>query len=218
MPSAPSRPRRRAVGPDRYDLIAFDLGGVLFDIQVDRYLEQASRALGIAADVVAAATFQRGVWSAAEVGALDAAGFIDAVLRQLGRAGEPSAQQELAAAWCAIPELRSGVWPLLARLRVAAGAWSNTDPLHRQCILEASGLETCLATVTTSCGVGVEKPSCCFYQRALARAGVAAHRVAFVDDRGDNVAAARALGIDAFVATSLHGVETGLLARGLLRR
>ena len=58
--------------------------------------------------------------------------------------------------------------------------------------------------------MGCAKPEAVYFERALARAGVAAHDVVFVDDRADNVAAARAAGVAAFCVVGVDAARAAI--------
>jgi len=196
--------------------IAFDLGGVLFDIDVDRYFDGAARDFSVAREAVARATFDAGCWPLAERGYLDGPSFLGAVLVRLGQPAGAAEVDRLRRCWNAILTLRPGVPMLLARLARPAVAWSNTDPEHAATIAALLAPPCDWSRSTLSCAIRVEKPNPDFYQQALARLAATPAQVCYVDDRSDNVAAAVALGIDGFVASSLGGVHSGLAARGLL--
>jgi putative hydrolase of the HAD superfamily len=60
--------------------------------------------------------------------------------------------------------------------------------------------------------IGAAKPSRAAYETALQRMGSGPDRVVFVDDKHENVAAARALGMHAFVTDSVATTRAGLAA------
>jgi 2-haloacid dehalogenase len=64
---------------------------------------------------------------------------------------------------------------------------------------------------------GVIKPDSEYFERALERFKLRREEVLFIDDRADNVAAARALGMPAVVFTTPEALRDELVARGLLR-
>jgi FMN phosphatase YigB (HAD superfamily) len=203
-----ARPRCRAV--------AFDLGGVLYDVDVARGARQAARALGIEPQHLERAVFGAGLWQRLEVGAVDGDIFLREVLAQLGLPASRAHREGLLLAWCAIIQLRDGVGALLEAVRPACLVWSNTDPLHAGLVRSAPALATRIARWSVSFELGVEKPCALFFARALAQAALEPWQVVYVDDRSENVAQACALGVDAFVARSLAGVRAGLLSRRLL--
>ncbi|MCH0540181.1 HAD-IA family hydrolase [Streptomyces sp. MUM 203J] len=61
--------------------------------------------------------------------------------------------------------------------------------------LESMGLTDLADHVVSSARLGVAKPDAAIYETAAERAGAAAHRCLFVDDREENAAAAVALGM-----------------------
>lgn len=69
--------------------------------------------------------------------------------------------------------------------------------------------------VLASCHLGVRKPDEVFYTRLLAAVGAEAHEVLFVDDRAENVEAARTVGIDAHRFTDAGTLRGWLAGRGL---
>lgn len=64
------------------------------------------------------------------------------------------------------------------------------------------GLATEFDGFQWSAGLGVAKPDPATYLAALERIGVPAHRCLFTDDRAENVAGAKAVGMTAFVFTT----------------
>jgi HAD superfamily hydrolase (TIGR01509 family) len=58
--------------------------------------------------------------------------------------------------------------------------------------------------------IGATKPSRAAYETALRRMGAAPERVVFIDDKRENVEAARALGLHAFVTDSVARTRAGL--------
>jgi HAD superfamily hydrolase (TIGR01509 family) len=161
--------------------------------------------------------FGDGLWQRLEVGTLGGDAFLQTVLGRLGRACTAASTEDLRQAWCAILTLRSGVDALLAGIAAPCLVWSNTDPIHAARIQAEPVLADRMAHWSLSYQLGVEKPCAAFFQRALEQAALAPWQVVYVDDRSDNVAQARALGVDALVARSLPAVRAGLHARGLLR-
>ena len=72
-----------------------------------------------------------------------------------------------------------------------------------------------LDRVLASCHLGARKPDQAFYDRLLARLGLPAAEVAFVDDREVNVVAAREVGMAAHLVAG-EGVSAALGIRGHL--
>lgn len=70
--------------------------------------------------------------------------------------------------------------------------------------------------VLASCHLGVRKPDPAFYRAVLARVGLPAAEVAFVDDRSVNVEAAREVGMPALRFTSEPDLRAWLVERRVL--
>lgn len=96
---------------------------------------------------------------------------------------------------------------------------SNTNSLHWEGVLavlpELSGLVPLRAL---SFEIGAAKPDAAHFEAALALAGARAEDSVYADDRPELVAAARRLGIDAFVVSRPEDLEGELQRRGLLLR
>lgn len=70
--------------------------------------------------------------------------------------------------------------------------------------------------ILASYHLGVRKPDPAFYDRLLARLGLPAETVAFVDDREGNVEAARAVGLPAHRFEDAAGLRAWLRGHGVL--
>ena len=110
-----------------------------------------------------------------------------------------------------------GMEPLLERLHaagVAMHALSNYPEWYTR--LEARlGLSRYLSWQFVSCRTGVRKPAPNAYLGAAAACGVSPAECLFVDDRAENVDAARGVGMDAFVFRDAEQTLTELRVRGL---
>src|SRR5690242_14844914 len=72
------------------------------------------------------------------------------------------------------------------------------------------------ACLTWSCELLTAKPDPAIYRHTLDKLGVEAHEAIFVDDIPANIAAARALGIDAIQFTTVEQLRRDLETRGLI--
>ena len=70
-------------------------------------------------------------------------------------------------------------------------------------------------TFLASCWIGVRKPAAIFYERILAIAAARAEESIFVDDREENLVAARALGFHVVLFQSADQLRRELAAAGL---
>ncbi|OGQ13365.1 MAG: hypothetical protein A2138_12975 [Deltaproteobacteria bacterium RBG_16_71_12] len=186
------------------ETVAFDLGGVLVDVEH----AAAARALDVPLSEIERAFFSGGIHDAVTVGALDGQAFVAAAARALAR--DVAA---VADAWAAIVQVRADGRALVEECLAAGLAvvlWSNTDPIHLARMAQA------LPPVPldhVSFVLGAQKPDPEFFRRGLARLG---RSPVFVDDRADNVAAARALGIRAHVVRGPAEARAALAREGLL--
>jgi len=126
------------------------------------------------------------------------------LLARLGRAAPTSADLEQTAGLLfyyklytpfadVVPCLRA-----LSRHGLRLGVISDTFPLLRES-LAYHGLARYFSAFTAACRVGYLKPSPEIYRHALAAMGVAPERAVYVDDKADEAAGARRLGMRAYV-------------------
>jgi putative hydrolase of the HAD superfamily len=183
------------------DVVAFDLGGVLVDVQKGHLA-----ALGDAPTIDDA--FHGDAHDALSTGQLSGTAFAARA------AGVLAVELEVArAAWARVVSWLPGGRALLSSCaaRITTHVWSNTDPLHWSVLGPA--IDGVVARVATSFALGVAKPDRRFFARALA--GAAPERVLFVDDRLDNVEAARELGIRAVRCDGVDEARAILRAHGV---
>lgn len=191
---------------DRLVVVAFDLGGVLVD--VDR--EGLARALGRTPAKVAQAFFGEARHDQLTVGTLSGNAYVAAVAAELG-----TTEQAVAYAWAQVVTTRRGAAELVEKVSIEVAAWSNTDEFHYEAL--RSTLPDRLWTRSAlSQEVRAAKPDERFYGAALARLGCRPDEVLFLDDLPANVAGARACGVRAVQVTSLVEVAAVLSSHGLL--
>ena len=187
--------------------VLFDLGNVLVRLDLERGLERLRRLAPASApaSLEIAAAFFSPASLACNRGELSPEQFLDALASQLGLG--PDAHAALAAAWCDIftrwPEME---W--LAAATLAAGhrtfVLSNTDPLHYAWLSARLPILRQASGVFLSYEAGLIKPDPEFFRVALRRLGLEAARCVFLDDKPDNVEAARSVGIPAEVMGEGH--------------
>ena len=105
-----------------------------------------------------------------------------------------------------------GAIELLRSLRgkIRLACLSNNNSVHWSRLCDVFGLNRELDATYLSHEIGVMKPDRRAYEHVLVREGVAPHETVFVDDNADNVAAARALGIDAYRCVGPEAVHRQL--------
>lgn len=173
------------------ELIVFDLGGVLIDIDRDGALDwllQRGYRVAELEDFVA-----RTGLDAHERGELDADAFLARVNALLTRPANPAM---LARWWTGFfaPQRE-----MLALARALRGAYrvcilSNTGSLHWARAREQFALDEVADAALTSFEAGVRKPDAAIYRLATQRFGARPDRTVFIDDDERNVIGARAAG------------------------
>ena len=205
----------------------FDIGNVLLSFSHERMCRQMGDVAGVAPELVAHALFAPDGLSEIqrlhETGAASSDVFYEHFCAHVS--SQPDrAQLELAA--CDIFEPIASVISLVKQLdglNHRLGLLSNTNQMHwdfitsgRFPLLEQPGASaSCFDVVVASHEVGAMKPDAPIYHAAIERAAVAPQQIFFVDDRPENVAAAREHGIDAVQFTNADKLGDELQTRGM---
>jgi FMN phosphatase YigB (HAD superfamily) len=196
--------------------LLLDLGNVLVRFDHGTTLARLSSATGVPEEALRPHVFgplERDF----DLGRIDAPAFFRAVEAAAGLSRLPDSLW--VPAWRDIFVRDERALALLGRLapHVASVLVSNTNTLHWEGVLRvAPEIPRLLPRRALSFEIGAGKPDPAHFEAALALAGATAPEAVFADDRAEMVAAARALGIDAFVVAGPHDLEEGLRARGLL--
>jgi FMN phosphatase YigB (HAD superfamily) len=175
----------------------FDLGVVLMHLEYDAARE-ACLALCDPARVHRSRDFlnvlgRSPIVDAYERGELSARAFFDHFVAHTGFSGS---FETFVAIWRSI--FRENA-PMIEFGRRVAERWpvffmTNASDLHVPWIFERFPSLNFFTDVACSCYIGAAKPDPTYYTRALAKFGVDAASSLFVDDRPENIEAARALG------------------------
>lgn len=200
-------------------VVCLDLGNVLVKLCFPRCLSGLERLAGRlpTAGFQADTLFGEGEGRALALGQLAPNDFVAALAARFGI--DPARHAEVAAAWCSIFE----PWPEMAALteRVLAGpsrVWllSNTDPLHMALLWPQLPFLARFDGLWLSYQARRLKPDPDYFKAFLASTGLQAADCLFVDDRIENVEAARALGVRGHVHSGDVGqVEAFLVAQGV---
>lgn len=183
------------MGPIRQ--VMFDLGVVLMHLEYEP-ARDACLAHCDPARLAASGDFLRllgrtPVVDAYERGELDARQFFDHFVAHTGFRGS---LDEFAGIWRSIFRENTPMIDLGHRLaaRYPVYFMTNASDLHVPWIFDAYPRLRFFKDYACSCYIGASKPDPAFYTRALERFGVDAASSLFIDDRPENVDAARALG------------------------
>ena len=196
-----------------HTLLLWDLGNVLVHVDPVRACLAATGGDRGAAEALVDAVVDSPAHDAFESGRLDPSGFHRALVEAgLIHLDYPAFRH----LWTDMFTLDEAAVALLAQAACHRRCWllSNTDPLHYPWITGRWPILPPLAGATLSFRVGTRKPDAAIYRAALDAAGVAPEEAAFIDDRPANVAAARAIGIDAVVYTGGEKLKQWLEAAG----
>ena len=183
--------------------VAFDLGGVLVDVQ----LEHLGKALCRPAYQVEGAFFGENRHDSFSKGALSANAFIQSAAQLLN-----TSASEANAAWAGVVSPYPDANFVLQALTRPFVAWSNTDPVHIDALSASLPAALFGTSRALSYELGANKPDHIFFQRALARLEWSPDEILYVDDRLENVQAAQTFGISA------HQVQGLAETVSLLRR
>lgn len=197
--------------------VYFDLGNVLLNFSHDLACEQIGRLTAAPADRVRQSLFDSGLQSQFETGLVTGPEVYESLCRATG--ARPS-YDELSRAAADIFWVNMPVKALLGALHAAGhrmGILSNTCEWHWE--MAASGryrlIPEAFDVLALSYRLKSMKPARSIYDQAAALAGVPQGEIFFVDDRQENVAAAREAGFDAVLFTTAAALAADLRQRGV---
>ncbi len=193
-----------------FTTLFFDLGGVLVDVRPDVAGARFAALTGAPAARFVELVFLGDAHLRLSRGELAPAVFFAEVAAQAGAGTDPGA---VASAWQAMLAPRTDVFARVARLgsHFRLGIISDTDPCHLETMLAWPGaLFAPFDPVVTSFALGCHKPDRRIFEAACARAGCRPSEAAFFDDRAENVAGARAVGLTAHEVASRAALDAAL--------
>ncbi len=189
-----------------YDLILFDLGGVLIELTgIPEMLAWTGNTLT-----------EEQLWHkwqhsstvrAFESGKIDTETFAKDMVREFELTTTEDVFLRRFEVW---PRgLYTGVHQYLTNLKekYTLGCLSNTNALHWERFTREFNLEQYFNHVFVSHKVGSLKPDATFFIHALDNVSLDAHRILYCDDLPLNVSAARDAGIDAYQTKGFHEVK-----------
>ncbi|GAB3150628.1 HAD family hydrolase [Microbispora hainanensis] len=197
--------------PRPYDAVLCDFDGVIrFHDQSE--LTALERAMGLAEGTTAKVVFAPEVDRPALLGQITVEQWTEAAEAALALQVPLEQARALVTAFVKAPaRADEDVLGLLRRAQAHVPVVLVTNAtLDLEDDLAWLGLSHFADEVVSSARVGVAKPDPRIYEIAAERAGVPLGRCLFVDDRAENVEAARALGMTAVLFTGLPDLETAL--------
>lgn len=176
----------------------FDLGGVVFGIDVESACSHWATHAGVPAETIKS-RFRVDEWyERHERGEIGAAEYFDALRDTLGIT---ISDQQLVAGWNAIfEEEPAEVFELFESLssRIPIYAFSNSNVTHQE-FWERKYAKTLglFRQVFVSCDLGLRKPEAAAFRHVAACIGTEPEKLLFFDDRAENVDGAREIGMSA---------------------
>jgi putative hydrolase of the HAD superfamily len=195
--------------------LLFDLGDVLVKLDFDRAYRAAAKLCGGGPDEVRRLLRESDLAGPYERGEIDSPEFHRRCDSLLGLGLDFDGFSGLWGDMFSPDELvsREFVRALGDRYRLAI--LSNTNELHYEWLRREYPILGLFPRAVLSYEVGAMKPSPAIYQAALEATGSRAEECFFTDDRGENVEAARALGIRAEVFRGQAALEEALRDAGV---
>lgn len=196
------------------DALILDLGNVLVFHDNALLFRCLGERAGLEAAEVKSRLLDDPMWTAANRGVLDEAQLRAVVAQTLGVALGPT---EFAALWSCHFTPNAPMDPLVRGLRgkVKRLVLSNTNPAHLAWLRPRTPILSELEATLFSCELGLVKPERAIFEQALKVAGTAPERTAFFDDAPEFVEAARAVGLQARVFTTVEQFRADLASFGL---
>ena len=194
----------------------FDLGCVLLEFDHETAVEQLARLGSLSTDRVREIVFASPLQQRYERGQIDTATFCQIFREQSGLSLKDAAICEAASD---IFSPNRPVVHLLEQMHRAdcqMGLLSNTCEAHWNWILgQGNVFLEHLVPKILSFQIGASKPEPLIYERAIQEVALPAEQIFFVDDLPENVAGAKACGIDAVLYTTAGDLREALIARNV---
>jgi putative hydrolase of the HAD superfamily len=197
-------------GPD-IEVVLFDIGGVLVTEEPLHWMPRWETRLGMAPGALMAALTP--IWQAGSVGAIGLPE-VHARLRPIVHDSE-AFMEDVWSTYLGQPRT-----PVLAQFQTLGprrALLSNSFVGAREREAERYGFDSMVERIVYSHEVGMQKPEPRIYAHTCDLLSVSPEQVFFVDDRAENVDAARALGMHAILAGPDDGETVRAIERGLVR-
>lgn len=190
----------------KYRAVIFDLGGVILDSPFSA-IRAWQKQHGLPATFFGSVVLsggEQGAWARLERGELDLAAFCSAFDSELQRAGGPCGTAAIMAEMARTTLLRPLMVEAVRRLRrsglktaALTNNWLSDDGQYAR----MAELRQEFDVFVESCKVGLRKPDPRIYELTCRELSVAPAEAVFLDDIGENLKAARRLGITTIKVT-----------------
>jgi FMN phosphatase YigB (HAD superfamily) len=202
--------------PDSADVLLFDLGRVVLDIDFNKVTANWAAHAGCEPAQLVGRLSPNDSWQRHERGEISDAEFFESLR---GSLGITLSDAQFLEGWNAI---FTGEMPGIAAQLARAGqkvplyAFSNTNGAHVAHFSHAyAGVLGHFREIYLSSAIGLRKPEAEAYDHVIKAIGVPASRIVFFDDSAPNIDGARARGLTAVHVTSPDDVAKALVALGI---
>jgi putative hydrolase of the HAD superfamily len=198
-----------------YRLVIFDMGGVVVDFEVDRFLHHVSQLVQRPFDEVQQAVYHEDLLLPLEVGRIKPEQYYAHLKESLAL---PWTYDQFVRAWNDTLRENPDVTPLVHQVHKhhRLTALTNTNALHSQHMRTTFASLAVFDDWIASCEVGLRKPDPEIYRLALERADVEAQETVYVDDRPELIEAGRRVGLTAIRFESSKQLEQDLSSINLI--
>jgi putative hydrolase of the HAD superfamily len=198
-------------------VVVFDMGGVLCRWLPDRRLVALAELAGVPPDQIDQLLFESGWDDACERGQFDLRELLDQLRSLLGMPASPTTDLALRRAWAAAFEPDRSVLRVIPSIDPRTALFTNNGPLLEQALHhELAVVPADFQHLLFSWRIGATKPDPAAFAGATAALDVEPGEVFFIDDSGDNVAAAEAFGWRAHRYTDALNLRAALSDVGAL--
>ena len=205
-----------ALSPGSADVLLFDLGRVVLDIDFSRVMQIWGGYAGCAPPELATRFVVNDSFRNHETGKIDDVAFFSDLRRSLDIA---ISDAQFLEGWNAIfAGEMPGIAPLLARAatQLPLYAFSNTNPPHVEHFSKAyADVLGHFRQIYLSSSIGLRKPDAAAFRHVVEAIGVPASRIVFFDDSAENIEGARVSGLAAVHVRSTDDVAHALAALGI---
>ena len=178
------------------EVVLFDLGGVVVDVESDRLVHQMAQLLGRSFEEVQEVVYHRELLVPLELGRISPEAYYHGLSERLQL---PWTYDQFVRSWNDMISEKTQVTGILRRLhrRHKLMALTNTNVLHLAHIKTRYPSLSVFDDWVASCEVGLRKPDAQMYRLAVDRAGVRPDAAVYVEDRPELIEAGRAVGLTA---------------------
>ena len=202
--------------PNSADALLFDLGRVVLDIDFNKVVASWAGHAGCEPSHLVGRFSPDEAWRRHERGEISDAAFFENLRASLGI---DITDRQFLEGWNAIfAGEMPGVAAMLARAgaRLPLYAFSNTNGAHVEHFSRAyADVLGHFREIYLSSTIGLRKPEAAAYDYVVKAIGVPASRIVFFDDSAENIAGARARGLNTVHVRSPDDVATALAALGI---